>query len=489
MTRGSSRGRYPSLIAIVAAVVLGQAGVARSAPAAHLPRLSIPDSQLEMLDWSALDGWIQDDVAAGFAAFQTSCKALVKPKPHNRSSKPHRTRREPKARREVRAMHRALADVCVEALRLASPDSDTAREFFETHFRPVQISPLGEQNGFITGYYEPIVEGSRFPSDQYDVPVYAPPSNLIASGRRTATNGFPNKGRVGRWFGRRKIVPYYDRGEIENGILAGRGLEICWLKDPVDAFFVQIQGSARVKLDTGKTMRINYAAHNGLPYTPVGRILIERGLVPKADMSMDRIRQWMNDNPVEGAALRRANRSFVFMRETTLSDDDEAVGAEGVPLMPRRSIAVDHKLHVYGTPFFISAELPIDSDAPVTPFRQLMIAQDTGGAIVGPARADFYFGAGKVAGEIAGRLKQPGRFVMLVPREIDPMAIAVPAPRPRPPEPEIRVSSVEPLADVEGQSVEKIPTAAAVPAIVAAPTLRLVPLPKPRPPLALNDSQ
>ena len=211
----------------------------------------------------------------------------------------------------------------------------------------------------------------------------------------------PNKGEVFRKIGRRKLVPYYDRAEIEDGAIAGRGLEICWLKSQTDLLFTQIQGSARVHLEDGTTIRINYDSHNGYPYTPVGRILIDRGIIPREQMSMERIREWMDQNPDGAKELRRQNRSYVFFREVQLSDKDEAVGAQGVPLTPGRSIAVDKSLHVYGTPFFIAGELPIESEQSKTPFHRLMIAQDTGSAIVGPARADIYFGAGAERG--AGR--------------------------------------------------------------------------------------
>ena len=216
----------------------------------------------------------------------------------------------------------------------------------------------------------------------------------------------PNKGEVFRKIGRRKLVPYYDRAEIEDGAIAGRGLEICWLKNQTDLLFSQIQGSARVRLEDGSTIRINYDAHNGYPYTAVGRVLIDRGIIPKEQMSMQRIREWMDQNPDGANELRRQNRSYVFFREVQLSDKDEAVGAQGVPLTPGRSIAVDKSLHVYGTPFFIEGELPIESEQSKTPFRRLMVAQDTGSAITGPARADLYFGAGAEAGRVSGRLRQ-----------------------------------------------------------------------------------
>jgi membrane-bound lytic murein transglycosylase A len=183
-------------------------------------------------------------------------------------------------------------------------------------------------------------------------------------------------------------------------------------------------------------MRINYDAHNGYPYTPVGRILIDRGNVPKEQMSMQKIREWMDQNPDGAKELRRQNRSYVFFREVQLSDKDEAVGAQGVPLTPGRSIAVDKALHVYGTPFFIGGELPIETEQSKTPFHRLMIAQDTGSAIVGPARADLYFGAGADAGRVSGRLRHNMRFVMLVPKSLDPVARGrkMPLPDPRPSE-------------------------------------------------------
>ena len=253
-----------------------------------------------------------------------------------------------------------------------------------------------------------------------------------------------------RKIGRRKLVPYYDRAEIEDGAIAGRGLEICWLKNQTDLLFTQIQGSARVRLEDGSTIRINYDAHNGYPYTPVGRILIERNIIPKDQMSMQKIREWMEQNPDGANELRRQNRSYVFFREVKLSDKDEAVGAQGVPLTPGRSIAVDKALHVYGTPFFIEGELPIESEQSKTPFRRLMIAQDTGSAIVGPARADLYFGAGAEAGKVSGRLRHNARFVILIPKSLDPVARGrkMPVPDERPSEKIAKLfPQVDPLKD------------------------------------------
>ena len=327
----------------------------------------------------------------------------------------------------------------------------------------MRISRLGEGEGFVTGYYEPIIDGSRTQTDVYTVPVYRRPSNLFVRGNKQSDHGLPNKGEVFRKIGRRKLVPYYDRAQIEDGAIAGRGLEICWLKNQTDLLFAQIQGSARIRLEDGSTIRINYDAHNGYPYTAVGRILIDRGIIPREQMSMQRIREWMDQNPDGAKELRRQNRSYIFFREVPLSDKDEAVGAQGVPLTPGRSIAVDKALHVYGTPFFIEGELPIESEQSKTPFRRLMVAQDTGSAIVGPARADIYFGAGADAGRVSGRLRNNARFVILVPKSLDPVARGrkMPLPDPRPSE---KIAKLFPQVDPQRapRKLRKTPTPATV---------------------------
>ena len=249
-------------------------GLAASAPS----KLKIANSQLEPLSWSELGGWAEDDHLAAFKTFMDSCRAIL---PRTNPG------------REAGPMFTALQQICRRARQYIAFDNEKARAFFEVNFRPVRISTLGEAAGFLTGYYEPIIEGSRTWSEEFQVPVYRKPSNLIPAGRRKLGEGFPNKGTVGRKFGRKKIVPYYDRGEIEEGILTGRDLEICWLKNPIDLLFMQIQGSARIRLPDGTILRLNYAAHNGYPYTAVGRPLIEMGAIPREEMSMDRIRKWM----------------------------------------------------------------------------------------------------------------------------------------------------------------------------------------------------
>jgi peptidoglycan lytic transglycosylase A len=397
----------------------------RSIRAIPYPRLEWPleisGGQYQPVAWRDIAGWSADDHLQAYKAFRVSCKSISQ----QRSSSA-----------DGRALGTSLREPCRAAKALDITDGAKARAFFEEHFLPLRISRLGEEAGFVTGYYEPVIDGSQSQTDVYNVPVYRRPSNLFVRGFNQAAVGLPNKGQVFRKIGRRKLVPYYDRAEIEDGAIAGRGLEICWLKDQTDLLFAQIQGSARVRLQDGSTIRINYDAHNGYPYTPVGRILIDRGIIPKEQMSMQKIREWMDQNPDGAQELRRQNRSYVFFRVVSLSDKDEPVGAQGVPLTPGRSIAVDRSLHVYGTPFFIEGELPIESEQSRTPFHRLMVAQDTGSAIMGPARADIYYGTGSDAGRVSGRFRHNMHFVMLVPKSLDPVARGrnMPVPDPRPSE-------------------------------------------------------
>ena len=369
--------------------------------------VEIPNSQYAPITWAEIPGWADDDHLAAFKTFRASCTAIVA---------------QTKPPTEAKALGTSLREPCRVAQASGISTAVAAKAFFEEHFLPLRIAKLGDSEGFVTGYYEPIVDGSRTKTDVYTVPVYRRPSNLFVRGFNQSSTNLPNKGQVFRKIGRRKLVPYYDRGEIEDGAIAGRGLEICWLKNQTDLLFIQIQGSARIRLEDGSTIRINYDAHNGFPYTPVGRVLIDRNSIPKDQMSMQRIRQWMEENPDGAKEVRRQNRSYVFFREVQLAEKDEAVGAQGVHLTAGRSIAVDKSLHVYGTPFFIEGNLPLESEQSKTPFRRLMVAQDTGSAIVGPARADIYFGAGDEAGRISGRLRNGAQFVMLIPKSLDPLA-------------------------------------------------------------------
>jgi membrane-bound lytic murein transglycosylase A len=372
--------------------------------------MNLRNAQVEPLSFTKLDGWKDDDHALAFDAFLKSCGAILQGS---------------KAMRAARPVYGALFKVCERASAAGTLDREHARAFFEENFKPVRILPevhtygyYTGADGFYTGYYEAEVAGSRAKTEDYNVPLYRVPAKL--AGKKST------------------VFSQFDRTAIEGGALVGKGLEICWIKNPVDAFFAQIQGSTRVKLADGELLRLNYIASNGKPYTPVGRVMIAAGLCTPEEMSMDKIREFMETNPDEGKALREKNRSFVFFSETSLKPNEEPLGAQGISLTPWRSLAVDPSIHVYGTPIWIDAKFPITSDLPQDTFQHLMFAQDTGSAIRGAARADIYFGHGEDIPHIAGRIKQFGKFVMLVPQGAAVSGTApepvkdIPLPRPRP---------------------------------------------------------
>ena len=290
--------------------------------------LRLPNTAIEPIEWNALNGWEADDHAAAFATFLTSCRPLMRASVREGDKRP---------------MYLALTQVCRQALAVGRLTDDQARIFFEHNFRPLRIASLGDSAGLLTGYYEPIVDGSRFPTGIFKVPIYRRPPDLVPP-RNSTGPGFPNKGQSLRRTSSGALVPYYDRGQILDGALDGKHLEICWIKSQADALGIQIEGSARIRLEDGAIIRINYDGHNGYPFVPVSRILIERNIIPRNEMSPERIREWMHANPQSAEEVLRQNRSFVFFRIVGLSDDHEpkdaqrtprdreAVGAQGVPL-------------------------------------------------------------------------------------------------------------------------------------------------------------
>lgn len=415
---------------------------------ANVGSLNFPDAQYEFVAFSDLEGWSADQQASVFAGFRKSCEVLMKRKDVA----------------DVRPMEKALREVCPRALALSEKiDDEAAKKFFETNFRPVRISKLGETTGLLTGYYEPEVEGSLTLTKGFTVPLYRRPPELISKarlGKGLMRAGFPSTAGAGHRVNG-KFVEYHDRAAIEDGALANRGLEIVWLRDAADAFFIQIQGSARIRLQNGSLVRVNYAAHNGHSYTAIGRNLIELGIVQRDEISMENIRMFIAEMPDEGRELMRKNRAFTFFRIIdNLPPDSEAVGAQGISLVKDRSIAVDNKLHVYGSLFWIEAKLQLQNTKEGQTFNRLMVAQDTGSAIIGVARADIYFGGGAEAGTIAGRIRNPGAFFMLVPNEIDPVRIAaaqnVPNPEYRPePEPKELPKKDETKEDPKKEELKK----------------------------------
>ncbi|HEX8261875.1 MAG TPA: murein transglycosylase A [Allosphingosinicella sp.] len=287
-----------------------------------------------------------------------------------------------------------------EACSAAGPaDTRSASAFFAEHFETVRV---GDGAAFVTGYYEPEIAGSRTRQPGYEVPVYRKPPDLVEVDAATAeAAGTPRRGRLENGV----IVPYYDRAEIEDGALAGRGLEIAWAADPIDLFFLQIQGSGRLRLPDGDVMRIGYAGQNGRDYVGIGRLMRERGLLEPGRTTMQDLVAWLRAHPEEGRAIMRENKSYVFFQELTGAGP---LGALGLPVTARATVAADPKFVPLGAPVILELDR--------TEANGLWIAQDTGGAIKGSNRFDTFWGAGVEAARIAGGMQGRGRAWLLLPK-------------------------------------------------------------------------
>ena len=355
--------------------------------------------RLEPISWDAIEGWRDDDHAAALACFARGAGSILDQTPRTRG---------------LGIDGSGLLGPARRALAMGSaPSADEARAFFEAHFTPLSIGA----EGFVTGYYEPEIEASRFRDARFTVPLYRRPGDLVDVGD-DAPGGWDPAIR----FARRTeagFEPHPDRAAIEAGALAGRGLEIAFVADPVDAYFIHVQGSARLRLADGATLRIAFAAKSGHPYTSIGRLAVERGHLAADRAGKDGLEAWLKANREAGIALMRENRSFIFFREVeSLKPTDGPLGAAGVPLTAGRSLAVDRTLTTFHLPVFVTAAALADPSQPDRPFRRLMIAQDTGSAIVGPARGDLFIGTGAAAGSLAGRIRHEARMVVLAPREV-----------------------------------------------------------------------
>jgi len=354
------------------------------------------EMRLVPLAFSDLDGWAGDDHAAALATFRRGAEVLI--------DHPPKTRR-------LGLDAGALAVILARSATLpADPSAERARAFFEAEFTPFEVVPLAG-TGFFTGYYEPEVAGSITPSADFGVPFYRPPDELIEIEPGSVAGIDP----AFRFAGKTAagLVEHFDRAAVMAGALAGRGLELVYVHDPVDAFFIHIQGAARIALPDGRATRVTYAAKSGHPYTPIGRVLADMGALPRDAVTMQAIRQWLAAHPAEAAAVMAKNRSHIYFREAPVSDANLGpIAAAKVPLTAGRSLAVDRLAHSFHTPVWIETMLPAGE-----PYHRLMVAQDTGSAIVGPARGDIFFGSGDAAGDIAGAMRAAGRFVVLMQSE------------------------------------------------------------------------
>ncbi len=302
------------------------------------------------------------------------------------------------------------AAVCEAATSIPADDEIAVRAFIEARFVPHRVvAPGGAAEGLLTGYYEPLLRGSRSPDTRYRHPLYAPPDDLVTVDLAAVAPDTRNLRLKGRLNGR-KLVPYWSRAEIDEGRAPLTGRELAWVDDVLDLFFLQIQGSGRIRLPDGTLMRVGYADQNGHPYRSVGRLLVERGELALDAASMQGIRDWARGNPDKLAGLLAENPSYVFFRELPAGNDGPP-GSLGVPLTAGRSLAVDPAAVPMGAPVFVDSVMPGTN----APLRRLLAAQDTGGAIKGSVRADFFWGFGDEAGALAGRMRQPLRLWVLLP--------------------------------------------------------------------------
>ena len=353
---------------------------------------------LRPVAFSDCPGWNRDDQSAAFAAFRRSADYAS-----------HQTYKSG----GLGIRFEALEPIFAAARNLDDPGVEDARVFFERNFTPCQIA-ANQGKGFVTAFYEPEIEASLQADGRFKVPFLRQPDDLVKVTDENRPAGldpsfaFARRTKTG-------LAEYDDRRTIEQGCLSGRGLEIAFIADRVDAFFAHVQGAARLKLRDGGLMRITYAAKSGHPFTGIGRILVANGEIPASEISMQSIRRWLTEHPDKADELIWQNRSYIFFREAPVDDPNAGpIAAAKVPLTAGRSLAVDKLLHTFGTPIYISAPNVTVFDG--EPFARLMIAQDTGTAIVGPARGDLFAGSGDTAGEIAGGVKDDADFYALVPR-------------------------------------------------------------------------
>ena len=356
-------------------------------------------ARLEALSFSDLAGWPDDDHGEAFRAFLRSCRALEAQAAELRPAK---------------TPDPDLLTVCRDALTTPALSGAEARGFFETRFQPFAVIPVSGE-GFLTGYYEPEFEGSRELGASFRVPLLDRPDDLVTIPQGETLPGLDPVLQAAQRTPD-GYEPYPDRAAIESGALGARAKPVVYLREPAQAFIIHVQGSARIRLADGSVMRVAYAGRNGRPYTSIGRLLVQRGEMDLESMTLEKLMGWLKDHPGPARDLMRQNLSYIFFREATeLAPGDGPIGGAGTPLVPGRSLAVDRTLWPYGLPFWLEGELPLTLTE-AEPLRRLMIAQDTGSAIVGPARGDFFFGSGPKAGTRAGLLRHRTRFVVLKPR-------------------------------------------------------------------------
>jgi membrane-bound lytic murein transglycosylase A len=380
-------------------------------PAPPAPPSMVPPSiplllRLQAAPFGDLQGWADNNPGSALEAFRRSCIALA-------------TRPDDAPLGGVNYAGTAAdwRQPCLAASTMTTDDPAAVRAFFEAEFAPYRVT-METDTGLFTGYYEPQLRGSRTRYGQYQTPLYGIPADLISVDLGLFRDSLKGQRIVGQVTNGR-LIPYPDRAAIEiSGLPQAKPL--VYVDDAIDAFFLQIQGSGRIVLDDGNVVRAAYGAQNGHSYTAIGAVLIRRGDLKREDVSMQSIRAWLTQHPDEAQQLMNANASYVFFTEQALGDPAlGAAGAQGVPLTPEASLAVDLSLHALGVPVWLETTVP-DADATQSErrFDRLLVTQDTGGAIRGPIRGDVYWGYSQDAGSIAGRMRSEGKMTVLLPRAI-----------------------------------------------------------------------
>ena len=391
---------------VLAATILAGCGTMQSAPSA-VPPPAVPLSlRLDSVQFGELEAWMQSDPRSALQAFLRSCAAFAT-----------KSDDAPLGGVNYAGTAGEWRQVCNTAALVSLDSPETAREFFESEFVPYRVAQSSGV-GLFTGYYEPLLRGSRTRHGAYQTPLYGVPLDLVNVDLGLFRENLRGQRIVGKVTDGR-LIPYPARAEIES-VGLGAAAPIFFVDDPIDAFFLQIQGSGRVRLDDGTVVRAAYAAQNGRPYTAIGAILIQRGELRRDAVSMQSIRAWLLDHPAEAQQLMNANASYVFFEEQPIGDPFlGAAGAQGVPLTPEASLAVDLTVHALGIPVWLETIAPDpDTTKPDRTFHRLLVMQDTGGAIRGPVRGDVYWGYSPDAGAIAGRMRSEGRMTVLLPRSV-----------------------------------------------------------------------
>lgn len=362
---------------------------------------------LEPVGYDQLPGWNEDQLAEAFPALQRSCNRLLR-RPEDRNV-------------GRKAIGGTVADWRVPCDALAAlatgdagPSNALLRGELERLFVPFKVSFGDKEDGLFTGYYEAELKGALFPGGGYDTPLYQRPTDLVTVDLRQFDEEMTGRRIAGRVVDG-KLVPYHDRADIDNGVIDGANLELLWAEDPVDVFFLHVQGSGKVQLPDGSSMRVGFAASNGRPFVAIGRLLIDEGYISREKASMQSIRDWLRANPDQASALMQRNPRYIFFRKI---EGAGPIGAQGVALTPRRSLAVDPAFIPLGAPIYLDTTWPGSRAESARPLRRLMVAQDTGNAIKGAIRGDFFWGAGDPALAEAGRMKQRGSYYLFLPKAV-----------------------------------------------------------------------